>query len=322
MSQLFNIAKSAINLGQVLWTYKSLATTPQLKLPPPEGARVEHKNETLTATDTVSVITRFTLATISSGLGDQEMLEVETSSIVSGENLKSLFSCNGKDQGHWFSFKITLADLITTSNYFFGVKCTLNTNDDTLKSALMKTFCGQEYYKRLQETGSRYHTHYDYVYFHINKLMEDEVTWLNPTLDHCRKHMPLIKQFEWDNWLPVKLAKASICNYLVDKALKLKDIYSKSQNVSEAGSKFVESLGTIDENGIVIPAIQRKILDVTKNYSENQALGKVIVEATNILFASGKPYDSFVTEIAATGRVLEEAGLSYTDLYSGSFAVV
>lgn len=109
--------------------------------------------------------------------------------------------------------------------------------------------------------------------------------------------------------------------------MKFIDIYSKSQNIWEASKKFGESLGTIDEDGLVISTLQYGILNFTENYiSDSKLLGKVIVEGTNMLFATIKPVDSLaytvVTEAEATGKVLGETGLSCTDLYSGSFAVV
>lgn len=110
------------------------------------------------------------------------------------------------------------------------------------------------------------------------------------------------------------LGKLFALSWLGNKILKFTAIGVESESLSEAGSKFAESFGTIDENGIVMPAIQRKALDITKNYiSDNQLVGKAVVELTDILLAPIKPVDSIAHTVytlaasAVTSLMGEEA---------------
>lgn len=168
-----------------------------------------------------------------------------------------------------------------------GVKLTLQNNDDAFKNVMNRLDSGSVLVHKtphtiLSKEGVSL----------IVAFGEQRETWLPPLLKHTENQ---IIKFEWANWLPVKLVKPSIFVYLSNKVIKFIDNYSNSKDISEAGEKFVNSLGTVDKNGIVIPKIQHKLLDLAKNYiSDSQLLGKAIVEATDILFATVKPYDSLV----------------------------
>ena len=128
--------------------------------------------------------------------------------------------------------------------------------------------------------------------FFNNQTLYDSV------LNHAENQ---IKKFEWDNWLPVKLIKPSILNYLSNKAMKFGEIYSNAQDINEAGGEFVKSLGTVDKDGAFIPIIQHTVLDFTENHISDSPLPKkVIVETTDILFGAIKPFDSLAYSIGSS----------------------